>query len=1537
MPSREELLARWQRFRDGPLAQGLYRGRITVEGSRFLEKYQKALVQAVRELPVPGRTAPLDLEKVYVPIRVIEYTPQRMASPEQEAQPSDQPPARTLSVEDALRVSPHMVLLGQPGSGKSTTLKGLAWRFIRQEVPADYLHQLTLGRQGQPLERLLPILVSLPDLAHSDQNLVAFLAETLAAHFPYPHLFIAEQLQRGECLLLLDDLDKIATVEQRARIAAEIQHLIEQYPLNYVIVTSRPNGQDFPPSFRRWWVLGLDDAGIDDLVTRWYADQPEQAQAMRQAMKRNPRLRSLAANPLFLSILLVSHAGSPERPVRCAALYEGMLHILLRQEVGQPSPTSWKEQFLQELALELHTSRARSLGKGELRDRMQAVLARSGQAVNKADRLLDELISANILWSEAAGTYRLAHLAWQEYLAARRILERGDLEPLAGRVDDPWYEQVFLLLAGLQRKAYELIRLIRERSQNPPRALFLAARCLPEADQTDGQLRAEIAGELFALFREEAPELWPEAAAAIAGLEDQSVEVALLRALEAQEPALRQHAAWALGRVGEGWAVAPLIAALEDPSPHVRQRAAWALGEIRDERAIQPLIRVFSDHDRGVAKEAAQALANTGQAAVQPLIHTFSAPEEQARRTAILALSRIGVPAIPRLLASLEDESPQIQAGAEETLVLIGEPAIGPIAETLAQGSSRATGQVIKVLGRIGGRLAVQPLLLSLIDTDEAVQEEAMRALARVGAPAVQPLMQKLADQHPDIRRRVIDTLQLLGRQAVEGLLKGLESPQWEMRWRVVQTLGEMNVSDKRVLNGLIHALCDDRREIRLSAVEALEKWEEEATVEALAQRLWDKDDAVSRRAAKALRTVEASRVAGAVRRVLAKHHTEPGPAIDFLVTMRHSATLAVLQDLATSSDLTTSSLAAAALRQLGVFSSELLLQVWEQTIERLLFKQEIVHPVMLQGLPEDDRLGVLQRYVDTHPELNLVAEDTGLIRLKGFPRIKDLLTLWDAVANSLADNPGGMPADVFSTHIELFFNQFCTILGIVQPSREPRPITHGAFQSLMLDISDAVINTRLPPRLPAIFFNRRVLQGQNLDELTETVGLLSEQVVRKTALLILFAEESVVEESRQLLDKQLRPVQAIDTVVLGRRELERIAAARDPKQMLRRSIYEQMDLTLVSPFILHGPVPEHRFSGRAHEIERILGNIQYTSVALLGGRQIGKTSIIEAVNRRLSSAHQNYRCIKVNCEALQGYPDFFEEVIAGIRGRGPGIAEQAAGLDRGDPHSFIHIVSLLRDGKTLPVFLLDEVDGLLKLDQARKEILFRTFRSLSQTDTCRFICTGERFLNERLRARTSPLLNFFGVPIYLSYLDPQSAKEIIEKPMAEMNIKIRDEQVLEQITDLSSCHPRIVQVIGDQLVRAISESRDKVRELTPDHFLLVANSEQFKEEYISTIWGGDRIEEGCTALERIITLVMGERPASEREIRQALLERGISCTVSELKEAIITLVLYNVLQKNGREYSFIPKHFPRIVRESLDLELTIEGYKDRLDLPPTV
>ena len=847
----ENLLVQWRKSGTDTLTQGLYRIRITLEGNRLLNTYQTALTSAVRDLRVPGRAEPLDIESIYVPLRVAKYSHQRMASTEQETEQSDQVLARTLPAEDALRGSPHMLLLGQPGSGKSTTLRNLALRFVREEVPADYVRQLTLGLQDKPLERLLPIMVSLPEFARSDLDLLAHLTEIFAAHqVPYPHFFLTDRLERGECVLLMDDLDKIAEEKQRARVTAEIQHLTNRYPFNPVIVTSRQDDdQGLSLRFRRWWVLGLDDVGIDDLVARLYAGHQERAQALLRTMDRNQQLHSLAANPLFLSVLLVGHESDQEQPVRCAALYEGLLRVLLGQDEASAFEPALKKLFLQELALELHTRRARSLGKGELLDKMQATLSRTTQTADRADQLLNELVSANILWPDPGDAYKFAHSAFQEYLAARAVFERSNLETLAGHVDDPWYEEVFVLLAGLQGEAHELIGLIRERSQNPRRGLFLATRCLVEAGRTDGDLGAEIERELFELFQEEAPELWEKAAAGIAGIEDKSVEGALVGFLRAQGPERRQNAARALGRVGKEWAIAPLLGALEDPIPEVRKGVAWALGQIRDERAIHPLIRVFDDRDQGVAEEAALAVAAMGRPTVEPLIRSLSAPEEQVRRVTMMALSQIGAPAISLLIEALGDERREVREGAKLALIKIGKPGVEQLVETFAKARDALVREIVDVLVEICDPRAVKPIINALPDAQAEMQQVLRRALVIFGEPAANALIEELLNL--DSREAAMETLVAFEDLATAKLSVALEDKRWGMRWRAAQVLGELRRAE--ALEPLIGVLEDNRREVRRAATDALRKIGDTRAVKPLIAVLSDEDDSVRWEAAKAL------------------------------------------------------------------------------------------------------------------------------------------------------------------------------------------------------------------------------------------------------------------------------------------------------------------------------------------------------------------------------------------------------------------------------------------------------------------------------------------------------------------------------------------------------------------------------------------------------------------------------------------------------------------------------------------------------------
>jgi len=63
-----------------------------------------------------------------------------------------------------------------------------------------------------------------------------------------------------------------------------------------------------------------------------------------------------------------------------------------------------------------------------------------------------------------------------------------------------------------------------------------------------------------------------------------------------------------------------------------------------------------------------------------------------------------------------------------------------------------------------------------------------------------------------------------------------------------------------------------------------------------------------------------------------------------------------------------------------------------------------------------------------------------------------------------------------------------------------------------------------------------------------------------------------------------------------------------DPKRHLSNLILTQSDLAKISPYVLRGATPSKVFYGRDEEEAALVGTLSTNSVALLGGRRIGKT-----------------------------------------------------------------------------------------------------------------------------------------------------------------------------------------------------------------------------------------------------------------------------------------------------------------------------------------
>jgi HEAT repeat protein len=257
-----------------------------------------------------------------------------------------------------------------------------------------------------------------------------------------------------------------------------------------------------------------------------------------------------------------------------------------------------------------------------------------------------------------------------------------------------------------------------------------------------------------------------------------------------------------LGEIGDKRAVEPLIARLTDDNDEIRQLSASMLGELGNEQAIEPLLealiagRISEDiiikaidnigwqpnTSKGaayywVAKDKITNAADLGSVAVEPLIKKLESENEERYEKAKCtdALVEIGEPAIPFLIEALKKNNTKIQQISAEILIEIGDPAVKHLIDELDDDNSEITQRiyVVRILGEIGDKRAVEPLIKSVTDENISVCVYSIIALRSIGDKrAVEPLIKSLTDENIRVREESIIALGSIGdKRAVDPLI----------------------------------------------------------------------------------------------------------------------------------------------------------------------------------------------------------------------------------------------------------------------------------------------------------------------------------------------------------------------------------------------------------------------------------------------------------------------------------------------------------------------------------------------------------------------------------------------------------------------------------------------------------------------------------------------------------------------------------------------------------------------------------------------
>ncbi|MGE5262485.1 MAG: AAA family ATPase [Acidobacteriota bacterium] len=561
----------------------------------------------------------------------------------------------------------------------------------------------------------------------------------------------------------------------------------------------------------------------------------------------------------------------------------------------------------------------------------------------------------------------------------------------------------------------------------------------------------------------------------------------------------------------------------------------------------------------------------------------------------------------------------------------------------------------------------------------------------------------------------------------------------------------------------------------------------------------------------------------------------------------------------------------------------------WERVIANTLWTFGQANEINLHKFPRRPLVRALQRYMDQHPDDGLTLQAAPVaLKLDSYVPAQKFFSHWKAAWEI------GESQEAFASVTSQMIDQLCTFLGFAR-------VDERAYRGLIGYVVRAPsLRLKIPPRFPIVFIPHHEAGEKDIGALRDLMGVLN---MTSYFALIVDLRDAPDKDQRQSLKRLVR--QAIhDFIVLDGQDMRSLLAARDHAQRLVQIILDQVDLTVVSPYVTSGPVPENMFFGREHELKTIMRTMREKNFAIVGGRKIGKTSVLARVYRLLQEAPE-FQPFYLDCQAVHSDTDFFEAIdtlwhVPILSPTPEGFRRMATDLVAKFPNRSI-------------VMLFDEIDALLQYDVVHQEHLFQILRALSQENQIRYIFCGEKLLSAALNDPNLVFFNFCNV-LPLSYLMPAEARRVVLEPMQEMGITLeRGAELADYIVNLTAGHPNIVQYICQKLIERINLRRERI--ITRADVDALRQSAQFSEYFTAISWGN------ANSLERLITILMLESPqVTLVEMADLLRARDLSITPAQLESAFDGLCLYSILRRDGPKYAFATETFPGILRRSQDV-----------------
>ncbi len=705
---------------------------------------------------------------------------------------------QSLTLPQALAGNSNIVIIGQPGVGKTVALAHIASLLANR------------SEEMGALQETIPFLLHVANLKlpiSDEKDALRPIVDTFSENASMLDLgrlpaFIQSAFKAGNTLLLVDGYDEITPAEQQV-VSEYFKTLIKVFPKNRIVTTGTPEYLDglialgFAPLSLITWSSRQSERFIQQWGDLWSRTVSLEAWSQTGPEQVDPLLLNvwLGADNLNLTPLEMTlktwgaYAGdslgphvleaiathirriAPQNTPLAALETLAMQATLSAQPVFDPRKArDWVKSFepAEEKIEGEETAEAAADVKPAKGKKNEKVVATPTYG------LLSKMTSSGLLVSYTNNRMRFIHPVFAGYLAGRAMTTYNAQEPILNQPD--WVGKYLAMrYFAAFGDASKLVQSLMEFSRLPMhRPLMAAARFLRDAPK-NAPWRGKLFGTLAAILQTEGIPLGVrgQAMAAFVYSNDPNAAVLFRQFATTTSFELVQLAVLGLGAIKDGKAVQVLEQAQGAPSLAVRRAACMALVAIGSNDALESVAQTLLSGDEDVRRAAAEALASDPVEGHAVLREGISHKDILLRRAIAYGLGRLEDPWAREALEKIQIEDDQWVVRNAATEVLDAKTNIASRAPRKLKSPSDSP-WLVEFAGKNGvgispGTPATDILLLALKTDDPETRLAALPYLKYVPSEGVvTQLYHAMYKDDPELREAAFNTLWEIGMSGVK-------------------------------------------------------------------------------------------------------------------------------------------------------------------------------------------------------------------------------------------------------------------------------------------------------------------------------------------------------------------------------------------------------------------------------------------------------------------------------------------------------------------------------------------------------------------------------------------------------------------------------------------------------------------------------------------------------------------------------------------------------------------------------------------------